>query len=110
MDDAGTFDSLLTLWPQGAFAGGIVALVLLAVRLAFSQRKITASADGRTERADKRHEDEVANHRATQLLLDDERDRRRRSEDEMSEVKAEVRALRREVAQLRRQLDSGQAA
>ena len=97
---------LLSMWPQGTIAAGVLALVVLAIRLASSQRKITADADGRTEKSDKRYDDEVRAHQATQKLLDDERDRRRKIEDEMSELKSEVRLLRREVAALRVQLNA----
>lgn len=96
---------LLAMWPQGTIAAGVLALVVLAIRLASSQRKITADADGRTEKSDKRYDDEVRAHQATQKLLDEERDRRRKIEDEMSELKSEVRLLRREVAALRAQLN-----
>lgn len=112
MEDSSTIASLAAMWPQGVIGVGIFGLVVLALRLAFSQRRITADADARTERADKRYDDEVRAHQATQDLLDDERDRRRRIEDEMSELRQEVISLRREVeasrrevAALRRQLD-----
>ncbi len=98
MGDGSTLPALLAAWPQGVIGISVVGLVILALRVAYSQR-------GLTEKSDKRYDDEVAAHKATQLALDEERARRRGIEDEMSEVKAEVRALRREVAALRRQLD-----
>lgn len=105
MANAGTLPDLLAMWPQGVIGVSVFGLVILALRVAYSQRAMAADADGRTEKSDKRYDDEVRVHQATQKLLDEERDRRRKIEDEMSEVKAEVRALRREVAALRHQLD-----
>lgn len=98
MADGSAIPDLLAIWPQGVIGVSVFGLVILALRVAYSQR-------GLTEKSDKRYDDEVAAHKATQKLLDEERDRRRKIEDEMSDVKAEVRALRREVAALRRQLD-----
>ena len=93
--------SLASGWPAVFGAGGVLSLVGLAVWFAFSMRKVTADADARTDRSDDRYEAEAAAHRITQGLLDEERERRRKIEDELSD---QVRALRSEVAKLRTQV------
>jgi uncharacterized coiled-coil protein SlyX len=93
--------ALASGWPALFGAGGVLSLVGLAVWFAFSMRKVTADADARTDRSDDRYEDEAAAHRVTQRMLDEERERRRRIEDELS---AQVRELRSEVAKLRAQV------
>lgn len=73
----------------GAF-GGFAALMVLAIRMA--------------AKADARYNAEVKEHKETQDELDDERERRRRLEEQLSEVKIEVQHLRTEVTMLRAQI------
>jgi hypothetical protein len=80
------WDSLLTHLPGVGGYGALGLVLAIAVRMALG--------------SDKRHRDEVAAHEATQEALDRERTRRREAEDAYSEVKAEVRELRTQVAKL----------
>lgn len=86
--------SLVTAWPVGVSAIGITGIVLLALRVAVASSRRTTEADRLTTEARNALRD-------TERELDRERDRRRRIEDEMT---AQIRALRNEVAELRRQV------
>lgn len=90
-------DGLLETLPAAAPYGAAGALVFLALRFAFSARKV--AADG-----DVRYKAEVADHERTQTVLDEERTRRRMVEDELGKMAAAVRRLEEKVAGLERQV------
>lgn len=83
-------DALLANLPGLGAYGGFVVLLVLAVRMAV--------------KSDGRYNAEVRDHEQTQQALDDERQRRRKVEEQLGEVRLEVQALRREVAALRAQI------
>lgn len=87
--------SIISGWPTAVSGGTILALLLIALRLTFSARKVAADADERTARA--RAAEEKA-----QRDLDEERERRRRTEDDLT---TQILELRREVADLRSKVD-----
>lgn len=80
------WDSILTALPGVGGYGGLGVVLVIAIRMVV--------------KADSRYHTEVADHEATQQVLDDERNRRRKAEDDLGEVKSEVRALREQVARL----------
>ena len=90
-------DGLLDTLPAAAPYGAATALVFLALRFAFSARKVSAESDVR-------YRAEVADHERTQAALDDEREKRRRVEDELGKMAAAVRRLEEKVAGLERQV------
>ena len=96
----GGLEAVLATLPYGA--GG--TLVFLAVRLAVSSRKVAAAGDLRLADADKRYRDEVADHERTQAALDEERQRRRKAEDDLGHMVAEIRVLKEHVQRLERQV------
>lgn len=87
------FDPLLANLPGLGAYGGFVVLLILAVRMA--------------AKSDSRYNAEVRDHEQTQRALDEERHRRRNVEEQLGEVRQEVRQLRAEVAALRRQIAGG---
>lgn len=90
-------DGLLESLPAAAPYGAATALVFLALRFAFSARKVAADADAR-------YKAEVVDHTRTEAALDDEREKRRRVEDELGKMSAAVRRLEEKVAGLERQV------
>ena len=88
--------------------GGVAgALVLVIGYLLVSNRKdrvdyraAVSAADARTAAADKRYDDEVADHARTELQLDDERERRRAAEDQLARLATEVAGLRDRIKHL----------
>ena len=98
-------DGLLETLPGVAPYGAAGALVFLALRFAFSARKVASDVDVR-------YRAEVADHERTQKTLDDERDKRRRLEDEMGKMATAMRRLEGKVADLEHEvakLNNGKA-
>jgi len=90
-------DGLQEILPAAAPYTAAAALVLLALRLAFSARRVSAESDAR-------YRAEVADHERTQAALDDERRKRRSLEDELGKMAAAFRRLEEKVADLERQV------
>jgi septal ring factor EnvC (AmiA/AmiB activator) len=88
---------LLEILPAAAPYGAAGALVFLALRFAWSARKVSAEADAR-------YRAEVADHERTQAALDAERAVRRRLEDELGKMASAMRRLEEKVAELQRQV------
>jgi septal ring factor EnvC (AmiA/AmiB activator) len=80
------WDSILTALPGVGGYGGLGLVLVIAIRMVV--------------KGDSRYNKEVADHEATQKTLDDERSRRRKAEDDLGEVKSEVRALKGQVTKL----------
>lgn len=97
--------AILSGWPVAVSGSFILGLLVVALRIAFGARKIASDADQRTGRAFDDADERVAAERARadQLSreLDEERARRRKVEDQLT---AEIRQLRNEIADLRRQV------
>lgn len=85
----------------GAF-GGFVALVAILLRALIR-------SDRRADDEAARYRREREEHAETEHELDEERDARRRVEDQLSEMRHEVRELRSEVRSLRAQIAGGDA-
>jgi hypothetical protein len=81
---------LVALLPSFPAVGAVVIVVAVAIRMLV--------------KADTRYHGEVRDHERTQQLLDDERARRRKAEDDLAQLAAEVHGLRAEVLALRRQV------
>jgi polyhydroxyalkanoate synthesis regulator phasin len=90
-------DGLLETLPAAAPYGAAGALVFLALRFAFSARKVASDVDTR-------YRAEVADHERTQKVLDDERALRRQLQDEMGNMAAAMRRLEEKVAGLEQQV------
>lgn len=87
---------LATILPLGS-SGFAVALMLVAVRMAITGRRLAVDSDAR-------YRAEVLDHNHTELELDTERNRRRAAEDRMDELAREVRSLKAKVAVLEKRL------
>ncbi len=90
-------DGLVEWLPAVAPYGAAGSLVFLALRFAFSARKVASDVDAR-------YRAEVVDHDRTQRALDDERARRRKVEDELGKMSAAVQRLEEKVAGLEMQV------
>jgi predicted nucleic acid-binding Zn-ribbon protein len=82
------WDSIFAALPGIGEYGGLGVVLVIAIRMVV--------------KADSRYHAEVRDHERTQRALDDERERRRKAEDALSEVRSgvRVRELNDEVAEL----------
>lgn len=80
------WDSIIAALPGVGGYGALGLVLAIAIRMVV--------------KADSRFHKEVADHEATQIALDDERSRRRKAEDDVDEVKSEVRALNDKITRL----------
>jgi hypothetical protein len=87
-------DGLESLLPGAGVFGLLATIIGILIKFVLSDRRVLAAAD-------QRYQAEVKAHEQTQLRLDEERAARRKVEDELGR---EVRELRDEVHDLRRQM------
>lgn len=82
--------ALVALLPSFPAVGAVVVVVVVAIRMLV--------------KADARYDAEVREHERTQQLLDEERARRRKAEDDLAQLATEVHGLKAEVVALRREV------